>query len=363
MPTVRSLLSFYRMKGGFFSLAIYSNESRFLNKRDLLEKLIKKNVITSDENDLFLLGDMIDYISYSTLGKGLKSTGLVDDNGKFNQNTTANELLLFHNINMDISSLLFKYVLFIEQSLNTTLSNSISSNFGTDTTRDEDLNNPNDYLCKENYVSNDKAIRTLTKIKKHIVNPTKYTSLEYYVQNKNYIPPWVVLNSIYLSDSINLYKIMKRENKTDIVNKLLNIQNEPTDDEYIELKKNLFGSFFNMIKSYRNKLAHPTVLIKHALPNELIFKKIGEYSNYTLIYNRTFDTKYRKSIIFSLILSIIPMINLFDISMNFYFDIRMFLKKYEHEKVFSKDIFDLLNIPKDLESRIVKFIVFKYEGL
>ena len=264
---------------------------------------------------------------------------------------------------MDISSLLFKYVLFIEQSLNTTLSNSISSNFGTDTTRDEDLNNPNDYLCKENYVSNDKAIRTLTKIKKHIVNPTKYTSLEYYVQNKNYIPPWVVLNSIYLSDSINLYKIMKRENKTDIVNKLLNIQNEPTDDEYIELKKNLFGSFFNMIKSYRNKLAHPTVLIKHALPNELIFKKIGEYSNYTLIYNRTFDTKYRKSIIFSLILSIIPMINLFDISMNFYFDIRMFLKKYEHEKVFSKDIFDLLNIPKDLESRIVKFIVFKYEGL
>ena len=326
-------------------MAIYSNESRFLNKRDLLKKLIKKNVITSDENDLFLLGDMIDYISYSTLGKGLKSTGLVDDNGKFNQNTTANELLLFHNINMDISSLLFKYVLFIEQSLNTTLSNSISSNFGTDTTRDEDLNNPNDYLCKENYVSNDKAIRTLTKIKKHIVNPTKYTSLEYYVQNKNYIPPWVVLNSIYLSDSINLYKIMKRENKTDIVNKLLNIQNEPTDDEYIELKKNLFGSFFNMIKSYRNKLAHPTVLIKHALPNELIFKKIGEYSNYTLIYNRTFDTKYRKSIIFSLILSIIPMINLFDISMNFYFDIRMFLKKYEHE------------------SRIVKFIVFKYEGL
>ena len=127
-------------------MAIYSNESRFLNKKDLLEKLIKKNVITSDENDLFLLGDMIDYISYSTLGKGLKSTGLVDDNGKFNQNTTANELLLFHSINMDISSLLFKYVLFIEQSLNTTLSNSISSNFGTDTTRDEDLNNPNDYL-------------------------------------------------------------------------------------------------------------------------------------------------------------------------------------------------------------------------
>ena len=321
MPTVRSLLPFYRMKGGFFSLAIYSNESRFLNKKDLLEKLIKKNVITSDENDLFLLGDMIDYISYSTLGKGLKSTGLVDANGKFNQNTTANELLLFHSINMDISSLLFKYVLFIEQSLNTTLSNSISSNFGTDTTRDEDLNNPNDYLCKENYVAHNDTIKTLTKIKKHIVNPTKYTSLEYYVQNKNYIPPWVVLNSIYLSDSINLYKIMKSGKKTDIVNKLLNIKNETLNEEYIELKKYLFGSFFNMIKSY---------------------------------------TKYRQSIVFSLILSIIPMINLFNISMNFYFDIIMFLKKYEHKKVFDKDIFDLLNIPKDLENRILKFISFKY---
>ena len=207
-------------------MAIYSNESRFLSKDDLLKKLINKNVITSDENDLFLLGNMIDYISYSTLGKGLKTTGLVDDNGKFNQKTTTNELLLFHSINMDISSLLFKYVLFIEQSLNTTLSNSISSNFGTDTTRDEDLNNPNDYLCKENYVAHNDTIKTLTKIKKHIVNPTKYTSLEYYVQNKNYIPPWVVLNSIYLSDSINLYKIMKSEKKTDIVNKLLNIQKE-----------------------------------------------------------------------------------------------------------------------------------------
>jgi len=348
------------MKGGFFSLAIYSNESRFLSKDDLLKKLINKNVITSDENDLFLLGNMIDYISYSTLGKGLKTTGLVDDNGKFNQKTTTNELLLFHSINMDISSLLFKYVLFIEQSLNTTLSNSISSNFGTDTTRDEDINNPNDYLCKENYVTNNDAIKTLTKIKKHIVNPTKYTSLEYYIQNKNYIPPWVVLNSIYLSDSINLYKIMKSEKKTDIVNKLLNIQNETLNKEYIELKKYLFGSFFNMIKSYRNKLAHPTVLIKHALPKELIFNKIGKYSNYTLTYNRKYDTKYRQSIVFSLILSIIPMINLFNISMNFYFDIVMFLKKYEHKKVFDKDIFNLLNIPKDLENRMLKFISFKY---
>ena len=261
---------------------------------------------------------------------------------------------------MDISSLLFKYVLFIEQSLNTTLSNSISSTFGTDTTRDLDINNPNDYLCKENYVEHNDTIKTLTKIKKHIVNPTKYTSLEYYVQNKNYIPPWVVLNSIYLSDSINLYKIMKSEKKTDIVNKLLNIKNETLNEEYIELKKYLFGSFFNMIKSYRNKLAHPTVLIKHALPKELIFNKIGKYSNYTLTYNRKYDTKYRQSIVFSLILSIIPMINLFNISMNFYFDIIMFLKKYEHKKVFDKDIFDLLNIPKDLENRILKFISFKY---
>lgn len=342
-------------------MAIYSNESRFLNKDDLLEKLISKNVITSGGKDLLILGNMIDYISYSTLGKGLKSTGLVDDNGKFTQETTTKELMLFHSINMDISSLLFKYVLFVEQSLNTTLSNCISSNFGTDTTRDEDVNNPNDYLCKENYVGNDVAIKTLIRIKQHIVNPIKYTSLEYYVQNKNYIPPWVVLNSIYLSDSINLYKIMKSEKKTDIVNKLLYIQNETTDDEkYIELKKDLFGSFFNMIKSYRNKLAHPTVLIKHALPKALIFNKIGEYSNYTLIYNRKYDTKYRQSVVFSLILSILPMINLVNISMDFYLDISIFLKKYEHEKVFGKDIFDLLNIPKDLKDRILKFIYFKY---
>ena len=92
-------------------MTIYSNESRFLNKDDLLEKLISKNVIISDENDLLVLGNMIDYISYSTLGKGLKSTGLVDDDGRFTQKTPANELMLFHSINMDISSLLFKYIL------------------------------------------------------------------------------------------------------------------------------------------------------------------------------------------------------------------------------------------------------------
>lgn len=341
-------------------MAIYSNESRFLNKDDLLRKLISKNVVVSDENDLFLLGDMIDYISYSTLGKGLKSTSLVDENGKFIQNTTTKELLLFHSINMDISSLLFKYILFIEQSLKTTLSNVISSNFGTDTTRDEDINNPNDYLYQGNYVSSANAIKTLTKIKKHIVNPVKYTSLEYYVQNKNYIPPWVVLNSIYLSDSINLYKIMKSEKKTNIVNRLLNIQNETTNEEYIELKKYLFTSFLNMMQSYRNKLAHPTVLIKHSLPKELIFNKIGEYSNYTLTYNRNSDIKYRQSIVFSLILSTLPLVNLFNMSMDFYSDIVMFLKKYENKKAFGKDVFDLLNIPKDLENRILKFISFKY---
>lgn len=352
------------MKGGFFSLGIYSNEQRLLNKEDLLRKLYFKNVKIDIIEDKRLLDDMIDYISYSTIAKGLKSTNLVDNNGNFINKISPKELLLFHKINMDISSLLFKYVLFIEQSLNSTLSNIISKKFGTDTSKNlEDINNPNDYLFKGNYVENEESIKILKKIKNHILNPTKYTSLEYYVKNKNYFPPWIVLNSIYLSDSINLYKIMKSADKTDVVNTLLKINNAESDENYIKVKKELFASFFNTIKMYRNKLAHPTVLLKHPIPKQLIFYQVREYSNYTLLYNRSSEKKYRTSIVFSLILSILPLLNLFDISINFYLDINLFLDKYKESNILDNDIFELLNLPKDLSNRILKFISYKYDIL
>lgn len=342
-------------------MGIYDNSPRFLDKVDLLSKLKNKNIEIKTEYDEFLLGNMIDYISYSTIGKGLKPTGLVNESGIFIQSVTPKELMNFHRLNMDISSLLLKYLLFVEQSLNSTLSNIISKNFGTDTSMElEDLNNPMDFLCVNNYRNNPDTINVLTKIKYHINNPVKFTSLEYYIKNKNYIPPWVVLNSIYLSDSINLYKIMKSEQKIEVVDTLLKIETENPENT-IHLRKDLFGSYFNIIKIYRNKLAHPNILLKHKLPKELIFNQIGKYSNYTLVYNRNSDTKYRTSIIFSLILSILPLINLLDVSLSLHLDIQLFLKKYEDFKFFEKDIFDLLNVPKDLEERIFKFVLYKYK--
>lgn len=357
-------------------MGIYDNKSRFLNKNNLLNKLSSKNVKATEEAEVLLLSEMIEYISYSAIGKGWKSTKFVDDgefikfvdeDGNFNKVVSPKDLLVFHRMNMDISSLLFKYVLFVEQSLNSTLSNIISKNFGTDTSRDEDLKNPNDYLCEEFYGKN--ASYSLKKIKKHIIKPVKYTSLEHYVNHKNYIPPWIVLNSIYLSDSINLYKIMKSKQKTEIVATLLKIHNSSLEkkeegeksETAIQKQKELFLSFFNTIKVYRNKLAHPTVLLKHPLHKELVFKDIGKYSNYTLIRSTTSDTKYRSSIVFSLILSIIPLVNILDISLDFYFDIQLFLEKYKNLEFFEKNIFDLLNIPKNLDDRILQFIFYKYD--
>lgn len=342
-------------------MGIYDNSPKFLDKVDLLSKLENKNIEIKTEYDEFLLGNMIDYISYSTIGKGLKSTGLVNESGIFIQSVTPKELMNFHRLNMDISSLLLKYLLFVEQSLNSTLSNIISKNFGTDTSTElEDLNNPMDFLCVNNYKNNPDTINVLTKIKHHITNPVKFTSLEYYIKNKNYIPPWVVLNSIYLSDSINLYRIMKSEQKKEVVDTLLKIETENPENTII-LRKSLFVSYFNIIKIYRNKLAHPSILLKHKLPKELIFNQIGKYSNYTLVYNRNSDTKYRTSIVFSLILSILPLINLLDVSLSLRLDIQLFLKKYEDFKFFEKDVFDLLNVPKDLEKRILKFVLYKYK--
>ena len=153
---------------------------------------------------------------------------------------------------------------------------------------------------------------------------------------------------------------MKSELKKEVVDTLLKIETENPENTII-LRKSLFVSYFNIIKIYRNKLAHPSILLKHKLPKELIFNQIGKYSNYTLVYNRNSDTKYRTSIVFSLILSILPLINLLDVSLSLRLDIQLFLKKYEDFKFFEKDVFDLLNVPKDLEKRILKFVLYKYK--
>ncbi|MBF0709765.1 MULTISPECIES: Abi family protein [unclassified Gemella] len=339
-------------------MSIYSNNTKYLTLDKLILKSQSKNVILETDNDKIKLSLMLENISYSTLIKGYKNTNLVDEHGCFLESITPYELLELHRINADISSILFKYVLYVEQELNSVLSSIISEKFSTDTSRDKnDIDNPNDFLYKHNYnMNNPETMNVLKKLKKHTTRPIKYTNLEYYVNNKNYIPPWVLLDSIYLSDSIGLYKIMKTSEKDEVIKKMLSTNTNMKTS----IKKDMFIKFLNIIKNLRNKLAHSNMLIKSELPDRLIFKDVGEYTNYTLVSGSKKDKKYRDSIFFSLMLSVFIPINLINIQLDFYKDIIIFLNKYKNTSIANKDIFELLNIPKNIHNRMLNFLAFKY---
>lgn len=223
---------------GEFIMTQYDKPYKTLDELILLLSTERNLVIPDTEKAKTILK----FIPYYDLINGYKEH-FMDENDKFESGTTLDFLYMFHTFDRGFQNILFEFSVIIEDYYKNILSQVLSKHFGVD---EKEYLAPEHYLSRKGSISRKQLLEHLNGILAHpLENPTKY-----YKNHHNHIPPWILLKNVTFSNAINLFVILTREAKTDLVNELLPID-VPVDQKIPILRYTL-----TLIRKFRNIIAH-----------------------------------------------------------------------------------------------------------
>lgn len=183
-------------------------------------------------------------LTYYDLVNGYKNCFMTNE--KFNPGTTIEQLYLFYNIDKGFQSILFKYSTVVENSFKSKLAYIISANFGV--WEDEYLD-ANNYYKTNNKVKFSEVKAACLSIYENtdvIPQPTKH-----YLEKHNHIPAWILFKNLSFSNSINFFQLLKQPEKRALSDLLITSHKVSSGYKIAYLL-----SALNIIRSYRNKIAH-----------------------------------------------------------------------------------------------------------
>ena len=296
-------------------------------------------------------------ISYNDLINGFKSVLKKESNSLCEM--TIEYLYELHLLDKSVQAFILKYGLFIENLFKNVMAYSIASSFGVDANKYLDSNNYQAYSAgssfKENVLT---QILPILKDKKYAYQPTKN-----YINLYNHIPPWILLKNISFGDAINLYNVLKKEQKEMVINLLFNDSNAIKYDQKVEILRNGLTN----IRIFRNLAAHNLSfsdfrVTKSIQPKQLYHVLPGLiYLTEDLRQPLNIDKKACKGL-YSVVLIILLLLNTNDLKSVFVTDFlntvfqsstseRFLLKTY-----LFNDYCKLTAMPKNLFERLHKYL-------
>lgn len=264
---------------------------------------------------------------------------------------TIEELYLIHLAKLSLHNILLKHILQIEQNLKNKMSCLISKQYGVTT---------EDYLLVRNYGSGCNS--TIRKIKEIIENPSNNSSLKHYKTTHQNIPPWILLENMFLGDTLRWKENLKTTDKIHISRQLFfKSPNNLNDNEAVVLS----NTAFKILRNYRNDFAHLNKSHNHnnnhQLPR-LIMEK--EYSD--SLFN---SSEYNKDIGKNDLTALLSIICIFNSSgynlqtlyIELYFLKQTNSKDYVNSTGLLKSDLDssiltLLNLPENIMDRVSDFM-------
>ncbi|OFM49646.1 hypothetical protein HMPREF2680_09150 [Aerococcus mictus] len=312
----------------------------YKEQRAILES---KNLIIDDEHLLDLV--LKDY-SYYTIINGYKELFLKDSNSEneeFKDGTKLSDLYNAHWIDTTMSNIIFKYTLLVEKRLKSQLSYMIAKNFGVDENR---------YLREINYGQASYHKGKLSQIVKDI-NEKKHTDISaiHYFKEEGNLPPWIAAKSISFGNIVNWYQILREPHKDMLVRNMLvsppNLKPEVLKDYFFRLLQQVY--------QYRNNSAHGQRSFSIHL-NE----------KYSLLYSHLKAAKldkyfdgYPKNGLYSIIFSILILLNDRNALNQFFIDLRDLFIVYSDKKfyIYEKSIIELFGFPPNSLNNFGEYII------
>lgn len=270
---------------------------------------------------------------------------VMDGNPKFEY------FYLCHSIYTDISHIILKYIIYIENALRTNLSYIIAREYSTEESK---------YINRKNFITKtpidtisiQKLIRDLEE---YLKNPHKNSFSSYYKYSKNAeIPPWILFMDIEFFKIITLYAYLNNSLRTEIRDFFWR------DVEVDPSKANkIFFNSMNFLREYRNIFAHGKRNFKEKINHSVDYELLSAFYDNSYFDMMEFDNYQSKSL-YSCILLIMAYLVDENMKVRFYSELFMLIEPYVNQdgqgkKMFGDtSIFDVLNLPEDF------FIKMKY---
>ena len=250
------------------------------------------------------------------------------------------DLLAIREIDNDLQSLIFKYLIQIETTLKSHLSYLMAEKFGV---------NKEEYTNKINYNNHISAEELFKKIenKDHIdfkKNPAKH-----YLQKHNNIPPWVYLKHIPLGDTKNIFKALKNKDKIYIIDEMMPFISNQQD----AFKLQCFKEHLDLIHDFRNSIAHGGRLLNYVSIKKVQAQHYTQLVSKPVLSNKNIK-QYDKRL-YQLLLTIIIMINDEYLREKFIAEIDSLYKYFTNTKGnYFTDIFlEVSRLPNDFIYRLI----------
>ena len=205
----------------------------FLTYDEQIDRLKNKYNLIIEDTDKEFARSALSTISYYDLVNGYQKFTMRD--GIFKPGTTLRYLFHYYLFDKDIQNTMLKNSLLVENIFKTKLSYVLSKNFGV---------NVYDYLNPKHFKNNNRRNIYFEKVKREIfrrIHKFNPQPTQYYLENLNHIPPWILLRNVEFGNAINLYRLLRSPYKDQLANSL--IQDSSNSKLNIDF-------FFISIKSY-----------------------------------------------------------------------------------------------------------------
>ena len=176
----------------------------------------------------------------------------VDENKKYKEGVTFEELYSLFLFDRQLRNILFKYLLVIENNLKSIFSYQLSKKYGY---------REKDYLKDKNFTTAPEKQAQLNdllrKMKRQIkVNGSQHTATEHYASNYGYIPLWILVKVLSFGIISELYQVLKIEDQKEIASVY------GIDYETLVV-------YLPILANYRNLCAHEDILYENKTQKEI----------------------------------------------------------------------------------------------
>ncbi|MFK4857094.1 Abi family protein [Lactococcus petauri] len=318
----------------------------FLTYTQQMQLMNRKNVLISNPE---FAKEILSTISYYNLINGYKDIfeTYFDDNDeleKYSEKVTIEKLHQVHLIDNAFNNLLFKYIIYIENTLKTKIAYNVANKIGI---------KQEDYLSHSKYVSTPHLKRevVINKVATELQGNKNNHSVQHYKDNHPFIPPWIAVKALFFGTTINWYKVLSLEIKNNIATDYFRLTNLQSTEE----QKELFITILKLLHEYRNNMAHGsrTFLsnVSCELSKNILFNSIPP----GVLTDEEFKEGIGQKDLFAVILSIALLINdplLFE---RYIIDLTAITINYDSmDHTFSPkgNIYKTLNIPENFIERI-----------
>lgn len=200
------------------------------------------------------------------------------ENGKFKSGISMMYLYIFHHFDKAFQNVIFKNILVVETSFKTKLAYILSERYGV---------SMYDYLNKANFKPQYKRKIVFSKVKRNIMGEITFLDrktnkiiyckqpTKHYYEKHHHIPAWILMKNISFDNAINLYSLLKQEDKEKVTLEMVH------GDISISDKISFLMSSLNLIRKFRNVIAHNLKFVtykqeKSKLPRQTTVKLIDE---------------------------------------------------------------------------------------